>query len=990
MKTTKQTYLVLLITLLISVKSIAQQFVLKPYLQNGTPNQMVIMWETNMLGKCYVDWGTSPFALNNTVTSTSIASSGINRLHTAKVTGLHPSTKYYYKVRTNTGTVSTLYNFKTHPTVSSEESLKFVAMSDIQQDNNSPNVFKSVIENGVSVVAKNSYLNGVEDLDAIIIPGDLVVQSNHSSWRSEFFNPSNTITPYVPVYPVPGNHDVIGSGGLGLFLKFFDLPTNGAPSSPEEWWYKDMSNVRLIGLNSSSSSGKKQAQVSWLKQTLSNAENNIAIDFVFVQLHHPHKSELWTPGESDFTGEIIKELEKFTEASGKPSVHFFGHTHGYSRGQSRDHNHLWVNVASAGGKIDYWGEFPNQDYEEFTYTEDEYGFVMLEVEAGNDPKFVLKRYSRGDKNVVKNNTISDQITIKRYGIAPTVPVGISPKGEVSVDCVTLKASAFTNGNNTHQATQWQIVEGCDFSSNTVKNIWKQSMNWYNEVDSQLNDDLTDEKITGLMANKNYCWRVRYRNTNLTWSSWSTPVSITTKEGNNVTENLLLNGGGESGVTNWTGDIESLQSNACNSIPVYQGSRMFAVGGICANEKAQGIAKQTISVEQYTSDIDNLTLEVKYEGFLRSYSGTDKPEMYIEFLNANNTIIGTSASITNKTAVWTNVTNKEIIPQGTRRLVAVLKGTRNGGTDNDSYFDNLSVLLTKPSSCGIVSCEEASASATNCLPCNVSNLIVNNGAENATNNWIGDIESLASGDCYSVEAYKGQRQFAVGGVCANEKDLGLAKQTINVADYGVGIDNGLYTASLSGYLRAYKDGNDQPEMYLEFLNSANSVLKRTNALSNTKGQWIELSQQVIIPVGTKQITVVLKGTRLRGGDNDSYFDELSLTLQNTTCSSQRKPKVKKNKIVSKNKEKRQQNTALLTKEITPVSVYPNPSSGEVYYSVVKQFEKITILDINGKVIKVQKCNEEKGRLDLSDLKIGAYLLMFEGDNTTVSKKIYIQK
>ena len=50
-----------------------------------------------------------------------------------------------------------------------------------------------------------------------------------------------------------------------------------------------------------------------------------------------------------------------------------------------------MNVATAGGAIDNWGEFPNADYEEFVLSDDEYGFVMLAVEAGADPKFVLYR-----------------------------------------------------------------------------------------------------------------------------------------------------------------------------------------------------------------------------------------------------------------------------------------------------------------------------------------------------------------------------------------------------------------------------------------------------------------------------------------------------------------------------------------------------------------------------------------------------------------------
>ena len=101
-------------------------------------------------------------------------------------------------------------------------------------------------------------------------------------------------------------------------------------------------------------------------RTVGVVANNPNIDFVFAQLHHPHKSELWTPGNTDYTGEVVNLLENFSSNSGKPSIHFFGHTHGYSRGQSKNHSHLMVNVASAGGNLDSWGEYPNNDYDEYT------------------------------------------------------------------------------------------------------------------------------------------------------------------------------------------------------------------------------------------------------------------------------------------------------------------------------------------------------------------------------------------------------------------------------------------------------------------------------------------------------------------------------------------------------------------------------------------------------------------------------------------------
>jgi len=672
--------------------SFSQNIVVAPYLQNGSPTSMTVMWETDVANDGYVDWGVTAATLTNTVTSASISGEGNNRIHTALITGLNDDTKYFYKVRTFTGAESVTYFFKTHPTKTSEKSLNIVAMSDMQRDGSNPNVFETIINSGIIPVANANYPNGMEDIEAILIPGDLVATGTYSSWRDTYLTPSVGITPYVPTYPVPGNHEYYGTG-ISLFLDYSDLPLNGSPSNPEEWWYKDISNLRIVGLNSNSPNADLASQLLWLENMLSDAGADTTIDFVFAELHHPYKSELWLPGELDFTGDIIAILESFSTTYNKPSIHFFGHTHAYSRGQSRDHNHLWVNAATAGGAIDNWGEFPNADYDEFVLSEDEYGFVMVEVEAGADPKFVLKRYSQGDENIYEDNTLSDEITIKRFSTAPDMPIGITPVGENDLSCIEFNASAFSNGTNTHQASHWQIVEGCDFSVTSVQNVWKQSMNWYNEVDTQVNDDLTDEDEVFLMANTLYCWRVRYRNSNLTWSDWSDPLSFNTTPANYITGNLLQNGDAESGTLSWIGDIESLIDNECGSVPVYQGNYFFAVGGVCANEQTAGLASQIIDISAYATEIDDGNCQVEYLGYMRTWaSNNDLPEMHLEFLDDNNSLLGTSTVISNTTPEWLLKSAYELVPFSTRILRVVLEGTRLAGNDNDSYFDSLSVRL----------------------------------------------------------------------------------------------------------------------------------------------------------------------------------------------------------------------------------------------------------------------------------------------------------
>ena len=111
----------------------------------------------------------------------------------------------------------------------------------------------------------------------------------------------------VPLYPVLGNHEM----NSDFFFQYFDLPKNGTQGFEEHWWYKDNSNVRIIGLNSNSAY-RIQKQLDWLDNVLYLTSIDNSIDFVFAQLHHPHKSEQWTPGNTDFTGEIVKLLEEFT------------------------------------------------------------------------------------------------------------------------------------------------------------------------------------------------------------------------------------------------------------------------------------------------------------------------------------------------------------------------------------------------------------------------------------------------------------------------------------------------------------------------------------------------------------------------------------------------------------------------------------------------------------------------------------------------------
>ncbi|MDF1695233.1 MAG: metallophosphoesterase [Saprospiraceae bacterium] len=677
---------------------LAQSIIIHPYLQDLAQDKVTIMWETDDEIDGSVLYGTDPFSLNQSIASTTIVGNGTSRIHAAILSSLQESTKYYYKVTLTNGVQSQLKTFRTLQLSSEEQNTQFIAISDMQRDGSKPDKFREIIEEGIVPTVFSEIGDSLYDLEAILIPGDLVVTGGtYSQWQNHFFSKADSITPNVPLYPVPGNHEYFG-GGLPNFLKYFTLPDNGPTALEEQCWYKDISNVRIIGLNSNSNSSDKNTQLNWLSELLDSTCMNSTIDFVFAELHHPYKSELWTPGESSFTGSVVDSLESFTTDCKKASIHFFGHTHGYSRGQSRDHKHLWVNVATAGGAIDNWGEFPNADYAEFVKSQDEYGFVYIDVVAGEDPTFTLRRYSRGDQDLIQENILRDEITILNNDIKPSTPIALFPNGDtLPPNCLQLKASEFYGVDDSHQASHWQITDESDFSS-VLTEKWAQNENFYNEINTQEDDDLTDESFDNLSSTDSLFWRVRYRNQNLEWSNWSEPAYFFT-QGNidTLSSNLVVNGDAENGIQNWIGDIESLESGECNSVSPFEGTHNFAVGGICQNESPLGIATQTIDLTSFQNEIDSDSLKFAFSAYMRDFSGSDVPEIYVDLYNKDSIVV-TSDVLSNATSTWIKKGGIVAVPEGIDSCIVVLKGIRNGGTDNDSYFDLIEAYLIDVDDC----------------------------------------------------------------------------------------------------------------------------------------------------------------------------------------------------------------------------------------------------------------------------------------------------
>ena len=673
------------------------EVVVNPYLQSATPNSIKILWETDSESQTIVEWDIQPF-LTQSTSGFSFSNYENSKIHTVQLMNLTPNTRYYYRIVIgNHESYSDLYDFITPPEPSSEASFKIIAMSDMQRDNSNPNKFDEIIHNGVIDYISEEHSDDLaEELAMVLVTGDLVVTGNaYPQWQNHFFEPSEDLFSYVPLYPVFGNHEQ----NTNYFLNYFDLPDNGTEEYDEHWYYTDYSNLRVIGLDSNTGY-RIQEQLDWLEETLLDACSNENIDFVFAQLHHPHKSELWTPGEINYTGDVIELMESFTEQCEKPSIHFFGHTHGYSRGQSKDHEHLWVNVATAGGAIDNWGEYPQEDYSEFTVTQDEWGFVLVDVEAGDNPQFKLKRISRGNEDTFRDNELRDEILVRLNNLLPDTPIGTDLETPQNPEFVTLTASNFIdNDTDEAMAAEWNVYHECDLSLEPIVSKFVNMENWYYDENTQESIELTQITVSGLSSNTNYCWSVRYRDTSLGWSNWSEPSEFETGE-SQYSENLLLNPGGELGTSIWTvtqGYMESLSAYECDGIEPHTGNYYFIVGALC-NTVTYSEAYQSVDLTDYRECIEDGLAYIDYGGYLSNWGGDDHPEMKIAFFNENGVQIEQTDILDTYNSSWTLLRNEQQIPENTHYVKMILMGTRYAGDDNDSYFDDLFLRIWQNQTC----------------------------------------------------------------------------------------------------------------------------------------------------------------------------------------------------------------------------------------------------------------------------------------------------
>jgi hypothetical protein len=248
-----------------------------PYLQNATPNSMVVRWRTHYEFDSLIRWGDSPSNLNH-----SMSSATPSRDHEFEITGLDPDTLYYYSVGDSTTTFAGAdanHFFRTFPDPGPPRSTRIWVLGD------------SGTADANAELVRDSYYSYTASTptDLWLMLGDNAYSiGSFEEYQAAVFDMYPEMLRSSPLYATRGNHDDSGSDFYGQFTFPTAGEAGGLPSGSEAYYSFDYANIHFVCMDSDSTSRKvNDPMLTWLEADLASTDQ----DWIIAFWHHPPYSK---------------------------------------------------------------------------------------------------------------------------------------------------------------------------------------------------------------------------------------------------------------------------------------------------------------------------------------------------------------------------------------------------------------------------------------------------------------------------------------------------------------------------------------------------------------------------------------------------------------------------------------------------------------------------------------------------------------------------
>lgn len=295
---------------LVKTEQKAVQLIRKPYLQSAIADSITILWRTNIGTTCQVGFrveGTAKWSFVKGTTRTTNTRVVENEVTLHELTA---KAKYEYQIFTkNTRLLRDQALWFTAPIGKQDTAFTFYAVGDIGEP---------VEDGGTPDLLGEALRLHIDSFKFGLLLGDIIYPDGKSElYDSNLFQYFGQVFPYVPVFPVLGNHDWHEPDEN--YVKEWKLPGN------EHYYSFDYGNAHFVGLDTKMGDTlyEEEAQLKWLKEDLSNVGDEKQWKIVF--LHHNGKSCTY---KKDYAATV--SLYPIFEEYGVDLV-LNGHAHTYER-----------------------------------------------------------------------------------------------------------------------------------------------------------------------------------------------------------------------------------------------------------------------------------------------------------------------------------------------------------------------------------------------------------------------------------------------------------------------------------------------------------------------------------------------------------------------------------------------------------------------------------------------------------------------------------
>jgi predicted phosphodiesterase len=505
-----------------------------PYLQGAAQNSIYVCWHTETNNtNAFVRYGLNR-DLNKRSPSAILEAINKRNWRSVKIEELEPDTEYYYRV-VNGNDSTEIYSFRTFPKAKeTNKHVVFAAISDTQMDSE---LSTRIVSKMKAKLIEKYGENYNRRVNFVMHCGDLVQNGAKTYvYYDEFFRPFSQISSALPIMVSPGNHD-IDSRPFYAYMKNGDYETKAYPFNSryyEKWYSFDVANCRFISMNTNYPYDNGE-QLNWIESKLISAENDNAIDFVFLYCHHPAYSETCPEGVSEFVrNDLMKVLKKYS----KVEILFTGHSHRFELGSALSasgnefaHDFRTMIIGGgAGSGLDRWRAYSDQlDYGFVQKSFDRYHFNIVDVDMAAQ-SYTVETYSLGIPEKPSDNELISVWSRNRIQPPP-----LAPRNIISESAASINISPFT-GVGSLMSSQFQIsASPIDYSLPVIDTIRDLEDFYYDtgapnyepiNKNKGINLSKLDISEFNLIPGQAYFFRARYRDDNMKWSAWSqsTPLN----------------------------------------------------------------------------------------------------------------------------------------------------------------------------------------------------------------------------------------------------------------------------------------------------------------------------------------------------------------------------------------------------------------------------------------------------------------------------------